>query len=159
MFIPSCSSPALKWSHATNSSEKLATALANPDISAIECDVLMGRVTSSHNSSQLLPILAHPPSDQSDLTVASLLSKVTSVDNDGNLHLDIVIKLDFKDIESLEPTLNILNDFNITDFHDRTILLNADILAGPGKRREKHISAARFISTCLMHIRSCKVNF
>ena len=36
------------WAHATNSSSKLQDALADPNVTAIEADLLMGRDESVH---------------------------------------------------------------------------------------------------------------
>lgn len=57
----------------------------------IEADILIG--TSSPN-----PIMAHPPYTTSDLTFSEFLKELKSTSKG--------LKLDFKDINALEPCLN-----------------------------------------------------
>ena len=54
----------MKWSHATNSLNKLNQAIKE-NVDAIECDVMLGEDGQ--------PILSHPPHTTSDLTVDLLL--------------------------------------------------------------------------------------
>ena len=57
----------------------------------IEADILIGSSSSS-------PIMAHPPHTTSDLTFSDFLKETKST-NKG-------LKLDFKDINALQPCLN-----------------------------------------------------
>jgi hypothetical protein len=152
----SLSSEMFKWSHATNSIEKLMAALENDEITAIECDILIGRGVDS------VPILSHRPPffpirPQSDLTLSHFLSLVSSIGSDGRSTLQKHIKLDFKEISALAPSLNQILELRLTNPLSKTIFLNADILPGPGRRRKPHIDSSAFIETSLSHIRSDKV--
>jgi hypothetical protein len=150
----SLSSESLKWAHATNSIEKLKAALENDEINAIECDIMMGH---GDYSLMAVPILSHPPIRQSDLTLSHFLSLVKLIGSDGRPILQKHIKLDFKEISALAPSLNQISDLHLTNPLSKTIFLNADILPGPGRRSEEHIDPSPFIETSLSHIRSDKV--
>ena len=150
----SLSSELPKWSHATNSIAKLKAALEDDEITAIECDIMMGHGDSSKMA---VPILSHPPIRQSDLTLSHFLSLVSSIGSDGRPVLQKHIKLDFKEIEALAPSLNQILDLHMTNPLSKTIFLNADILPGPGRRSDEHIDPSPFIETSLSHIQSDKV--
>jgi hypothetical protein len=129
-------------------------ALENNEITAIECDILMGH---EDDSNMTVPILSHPPIRESDLTLSHFLSLVSSIGSDGRSILQKHIKLDFKEISALAPSLNQILELHLTNPLSKTIFLNADILPGPGRREEEHIDASPFIETSLSHIRSDKV--
>jgi hypothetical protein len=112
-----------------------------------------------HSTATAVPILSHPPSRRSDLTLSHFLSLVTSIGSDGSFILQKHIKLDFKEISALAPSLNLISDLHLTNPLSKTIFLNADILPGPGRRWKKHIDPAPFIETSLSHIWSDKVEF
>jgi hypothetical protein len=142
------------WSHATNSPELLAKALSNDQILSIECDILMGRDMESGDIEQ--PILAHPPSRESNLSVASFVNQITVLakDGDDSNHqttskerriLKKHIKLDFKELAAFEPSMTILQQAHIINPLQKNIFLNADILPGPGNRRNNHVPAKDFI--------------
>ncbi len=63
----------------------------------IEADVSMGTIVGGDGS--ILPIMAHPPLVTSDLSLEEFMDTIL---NSGTLK---GIKLDFKDIEALEPSL------------------------------------------------------
>jgi hypothetical protein len=137
------------------------------------------------------PIMGHPPHQQSDLSVATFLKMVTttthntiSVEDMDFIAVDKLrqqplvtlqkhIKLDFKEIETVQPTLKELQNLlhptddcdNITTIDTttatstlkKTVFLNADILPGPGKRNVEHMSSSAFLDSCLAHIAQAKV--
>ena len=146
------------WSHATNSQVLLTHALSNPMIESIECDVLLGRDVTSGNSETA--ILAHPPSRESDLSVLTFLGQVTKTPEDSEHQkanrrvLQKHIKLDFKQLEALEPTMAMINQLRIANPLKKNIFLNADILPGPGNRRNNHVPATAFLQSCLSSISS-----
>jgi hypothetical protein len=111
------------------------------------------------NSSATVPILSHPPIRHSDLTLSHFLSLVSSIGSDGRLILQKHIKLDFKEISALKPSLNQIFELHLTNPVSKIIFLNADILPGPGRRSEEHIDPSPFLETSLSHIRSDKVEF
>mmetsp|Transcript_5672 Transcript_5672/g.6222 ORF Transcript_5672/g.6222 Transcript_5672/m.6222 type:complete len:338 (+) Transcript_5672:37-1050(+) len=120
-------SPKQCWSHGTCTQKKLVEALANPNITAIESDLVIGSVSNDSltDSSLMIPIMAHPPDKSSDLSIKSFLQQVTTDDGVLKKH----IKLDFKQMKVVSPTFE-----EIIRQHVRKglIFLNADILPGPG---------------------------
>uniref|UniRef100_A0A3B3TZG7 Family with sequence similarity 151 member B n=1 Tax=Poecilia latipinna TaxID=48699 RepID=A0A3B3TZG7_9TELE len=103
----------LKWSHAVNSRNALAQALSPSHM--IEADVIM----RAHDPME--PIMAHPPDTDSDITLKEWLEKV-KMNSKG-------IKLDFKSLEAVSPSLALLEDLLAEP--DRPLWINADVLSGP----------------------------
>ena len=106
------------WSHATNSKALLEQAL-NDSTMMIEADVSLGR--------ENVPIMAHPPADTSDLSLQQFLDQVLESTESGKKK---GIKLDFKFLGVVEPSLQLLNGFR--EKLKMPLWLNADILKGPG---------------------------
>lgn len=108
----------------------------------LEADILMGY----HGTFQdLQPIMAHPPTDSSDLTFTQFLDGVIRATKlDGKRK---GIKLDFKDIEAVEPCLKQLKarleELSSPHF---PVFVNADILQGPVNATKKPLNPERFIS-------------
>jgi len=121
------------WSHATNSMSLLDTALTDNTM-MIEADVSMG-----HDKE---PIMAHPPHNTSDLTLEKFLETIMDTIEDKSVKKGI--KLDFKDLEILHPSLEILDSFK--DRIHFPLMLNADILLGPGGSTP--INAEKFLWMC-----------
>ncbi|CAF3055609.1 unnamed protein product [Rotaria sp. Silwood2] len=131
-YFPSIENDAsrITWAHAVNSREKLEEALKS-SLMFIEADILIG--SSSSN-----PIMAHPPHKTSDLTFSDFLNGVKSTSKG--------LKLDFKDINALQPCLNELEVQK--DNINGPIILNADIVrANP--QCAQPIDAQRFLSESL----------
>jgi len=114
------------WSHAVNSQLKLNTWIKSP-IHIIESDI--------QRSSEGVIVCAHPPETDSDLTVFELIQKVSETDKG--------LKLDFKNPDTVEDTLQYLNYLNL----NRPVLLNTDILTGNGAAVSK-FEAEEFIMIC-----------
>lgn len=102
----------ITWAHAVNSRSKLSEALKDSSL-MLEADVLM--------SSQE-PFMAHPPQVDSDITLRQWLQEINLHDNKG-------IKLDFKSLDAVAPSVQILNQIWAQSF--RPVWLNADVLPGP----------------------------
>ncbi len=102
-----------------NSRERLGRFLADARLNAFEADVSWGFVSDAPGV--LLPIMAHPPIDRSDLTFDEWL--------DGALAGDRVVKVDIKDQPTNRAVLDILAARDLP--RDR-FLLNADVALGPG---------------------------
>jgi len=122
------------WSHATNSAEKLATALAG-QCHMIEADILMGNTSTTPF---LVPIMAHPPHTSSNLSFEEFALTVrahnkSSEGGSGFAGKKKGIKLDFKSPEAVVDCLKFLRGVPF----DAPVWINADIWRGPGKRREK----------------------
>jgi hypothetical protein len=147
----------LQWSHATNSLAGMKKAVEDPEITAIECDVMLGSSSITTHKHVKEPMLAHPPHRESDLTARTFLSLVTQVDNDGKKALQKHIKLDFKEIEAVQPTLSLISQACIVNPLGKIITLNADILPGPGRRNDNGVPASSFLATCLSYIQTFEV--
>ncbi|CAF0976824.1 unnamed protein product [Rotaria magnacalcarata] len=131
-YFPSIENDASRvtWAHAVNSRQQLEESLQS-SLMFIEADILIG-------SSSPDPIMAHPPNKTSDLTFSEFLKQVKSSSKG--------LKLDFKDINALQPCLDAL-DAQKDDING-PIILNADIV-----RADPHcaqpIDAQRFLSESL----------
>ncbi|XP_072462373.1 protein FAM151B isoform X4 [Notamacropus eugenii] len=98
----------------------------------IEADVLLSCDESEHGQ----PIMAHPPEINSDNTLQEWLSEVLKT-NKG-------IKLDFKSLAAVKPSMILLGDVKM--YLNRPVWINADILPGPsGKNSE--LDAEKFLDT------------
>ncbi|KAM8960816.1 protein FAM151B [Pelodytes ibericus] len=115
------------WYHAANSKAQLTEALQS-DAHMIEADVLL------RASANTVPIMAHPPATDSDITLYEWLTEVSST-NRG-------IKLDFKSLEAVQPSMEILQALS-TNIR-QPVWINADILAGPGGKA-KPVDAKEFL--------------
>ncbi|KAI4501463.1 hypothetical protein M0802_003340 [Mischocyttarus mexicanus] len=127
------------WSHATNSKANLTKALTSDDIMMIEADVVLGHLTNSTNTNttNAIPIMAHPPETESDLSLEEFLTSILRNGTKG-------FKLDFKSIEAFNNSIPILADkrseLNVPLF------LNADILPGPVNAETVPVDPTTFLS-------------
>jgi hypothetical protein len=67
----------------------------------LEADVVLGTVEGG--SGEQIPVMAHPPDDVSDLSLDNFLTEVISANQKTHR---CGIKLDFKSIEVLQPSLS-----------------------------------------------------
>ncbi len=118
----------ITWAHAVNSQEKLGSFLNNRDTMFIESDILLGMRGDL--------IAAHPPSTRSNLTLKELLISLKT-SKQG-------LKLDFKDPEAVYDALDVLASMDL----QQPVLLNADILQGPGGKPSR-FDPEEFVSSCL----------
>ncbi|MEO8287412.1 MAG: DUF2181 domain-containing protein [Chloroflexota bacterium] len=116
----------ISWAHAVNSRERLLAALSR-DAMMVECDVL---TTGAGDI-----MLAHSPGDASDM----LLLEVLDILRDERVGL----KVDMKEPSAVYPTLDSLSRARLTC----PVILNADILNGPGGRPAL-FEPGSFISAC-----------
>ena len=120
----------------------MRTAMEDGNVTAIEADIVMGR-EMGNNDGFLTPILAHPPDRESDLSFRHFLN--TSM-RDGKLQKHL--KLDFKEIEAVQPSLDILT-MQVFERNDKFVFLNADILPGPGQTSSDiTVPASQFLDQC-----------
>lgn len=117
----------VNWSHAVNSVAKLKRSIEDPQIMFIESDIRM--------SPQGKVVCVHPPEVESDLTIEYLLEQMKK-SKQG-------LKLDFKDPQTVSPTLTLLKDAVLK----QPVMLNADILQGSGANPSK-FDPNEFISQC-----------
>ncbi|XP_051552529.1 protein FAM151B-like isoform X1 [Myxocyprinus asiaticus] len=103
------------WYHAANSKSKLTEALRG-SAQMIEADVLLRGLDPKE------PIMAHPPENDSDISLQDWLKEVVKSDKG--------IKLDFKSLEAVSPSMILLEE--VRDHLQGPMWINADILPGPG---------------------------
>jgi hypothetical protein len=121
----------IKWSHAVNDRATLRRAL-NSTTNMIEADVILS------STGEL--IMAHPPNKTSDLTLHEFISSILNATSGPKRGF----KLDFKEMAAVEPALNWLKTINTNKM---PIMLNADIVSGPGGGRSI-FDPNWFIHTC-----------
>lgn len=128
------------WAHAVNSKANLTKALTADDIMMLEADVVLGHLTNSTNTNITVPIMAHPPETESDLSLEEFLTSVLHNGTKG-------IKLDFKSIEAFDGSKSILADkrkeFIVPLF------LNADILPGPVDAKTTPVDPTSFLDSAI----------
>lgn len=132
------------WSHATNSAEKLAMALAG-QCHMIEADILMGNTSTTPF---IVPIMAHPPATSSNLSFEEFMLTVSAHNKQSegemrNTSTKKGVKLDFKSPEAVLDCLKFIRGLSF----DGPVWINADIWKGPG-RRECPFSPDLFFSQC-----------
>ena len=157
--------PKQTWAHSTTTIQELSDALDDPRITAIETDIVMGYDVNSADTYQ--PIMAHPPSTESDLSFTSFLKTTTSRKEKLSLSstspppqppmIQKHLKLDLKEIEALDPILDGLGETisNLEDgVENKTIYLNADIIRGPGMRHDSlPITQDNFLNPCMKFLK------
>ncbi|XP_051254929.1 protein FAM151A [Dicentrarchus labrax] len=108
------------WFHRANSKDEMNKALASGAM-ILESDVtLQGQGTPSQKP---IPIMAHPPDIYSDNTLDQWLDAVLASRK--------AMKLDFKYLEAVGLSLDLLGQKNISRGINRPVWLNADIIHGP----------------------------
>ena len=149
-------SPDQSWAHSTNSLEDLRIALGRGDITAIEADILMGRVVGSNTDAEKEPIMAHPPNRLSSLSTSTFIQLCLDRGERTAKH----IKLDFKEIEAVQPTLEHIHSVLLSSQPKPvTVFLNADILPGPGCRSgENYVDSKGFLEACTSFLRKESVS-
>mmetsp|Transcript_32098 Transcript_32098/g.58045 ORF Transcript_32098/g.58045 Transcript_32098/m.58045 type:complete len:310 (-) Transcript_32098:98-1027(-) len=141
-------SPQQVWSHGTNSFAQFSEAIQDESITAIEADIVLGRDTSARYCDTVVPIMAHPPSTESDLSAATFLDEATK-SKKAKRRLTKHLKLDFKEFDAVEPTLEVFKNLKV-DNNGKIVYLNADVLEGPGKSSvDINVPADAFVNKCL----------
>lgn len=129
------------WAHAVNSRQQLEDAVRDK-IMMLEADVVLG--TLKGGSGDLIPVMAHPPNNTSDLSLDGFLTEVVTSTQMGNR---CGIKLDFKTVEVLAPSLTTLQSHELKI--NFPVMLNADILPGPVDSTTKAVDADTFLDLCV----------
>ncbi|GLV40037.1 uncharacterized protein CBL_10934 [Carabus blaptoides fortunei] len=133
----------ITWAHAVNNISLLETALAGK-VMMLEADISLGTVG---NNSTVIPIMAHPPANKSDLSLQDFFVRLSNFNaNKTKSGEKKGAKLDFKTIEAFEKSTEILK--NITQSADYPIWLNADIVSGPVNASTKPVDANKFLKMC-----------
>ncbi|XP_078531435.1 protein FAM151B isoform X2 [Lissotriton helveticus] len=121
------------WYHAANSKSQLKDALTGA-AHMIEADILLrGRGSGIEE-----PIMAHPPQTDSDITLHEWLNDI--------LQTSKGIKLDFKSLEAVKPSMILLQERKMS--LQRPLWINADILPGPGGSSQA-VDAECFLNTVI----------
>lgn len=129
----------LCWAHSCCSVKKLQHALTDPEVNAIEADILF---SADENG----PIMAHPPAKTSDLDFELFLGRCLAHGSSGAR----LLKLDFKDMASVEPCLRLLAiKWSKLTRNGQEVWLNADVIPGPNSRSGVvPVPAHRFVPLC-----------
>uniref|UniRef100_A0A182W9W4 Menorin-like domain-containing protein n=1 Tax=Anopheles minimus TaxID=112268 RepID=A0A182W9W4_9DIPT len=120
----------LTWAHAVNDAEFLTRVLAS-DIQFIEADISLGYLKDDVNKEHEIPIMAHPPATESDISLETFLTRILQYNRENAKDTSKVkgVKLDFKSIGAFEGAINILR--TSYDMNSFDTWINADILPGP----------------------------
>ncbi|XP_070542838.1 protein FAM151A-like [Ptychodera flava] len=122
------------WAHGVNSQSQLKDAL-NDDTMMLEGDIVLEGMGTPNETDT--PVMAHPPIVYSDITLEEWIYNTTET-NKG-------MKLDFKQIEAVEISMNIVKDME-SRIH-QPLWVNADIVRGPNSESDP-IPPVEFITTC-----------
>ncbi|XP_077005668.1 protein FAM151A [Tamandua tetradactyla] len=123
------------WYHAANSRENLEAALQT-DTMVLEADITVEGLNTVNETG--IPIMAHPPNIYSDNTLQQWLEAVLTSSQKG-------IKLDFKSIKAVGPSLDLLRQLTEQGRVQRPVWINADILKGPNVPISIEVNATRFL--------------
>lgn len=126
------------WAHAVNSHQALEAELEG-QVDFLEADVSLGHV-SGNEVGPPIPIMAHPPKVTSDISLERWLDIVIARQSNKG------IKLDFKSIDIVEPSLQILQRHK--GKLQFPLWLNADILPGPMNLHTTPVLAEKFLALC-----------
>ncbi|GFT28320.1 protein FAM151A [Nephila pilipes] len=126
------------WSHAVNSRAELERELNGPT-NFLEADVSLGLLTGNEFGT-MIPIMAHPPDTFSDISLEMWIDTVI------NRNTGKGIKLDFKSVNAVEPSLTILQKHS--EKMNSSLWLNADILYGPIHASNVPVKSDLFLLFC-----------
>ncbi|KAJ7332684.1 hypothetical protein JRQ81_014864 [Phrynocephalus forsythii] len=136
------------WYHAANKKSEMEAALKS-DVMALESDVTIEGYNTPSETDK--PIMAHPPDIYSDNTLQEWLEAVLRSSNKA-------IKLDFKNIKAVGPSLDILIEVSSRLNIDRPVWLNADILNGPNIPFNIAVNASLFLSRIQEKFPNCTIS-
>ena len=119
----------ITWAHAVNSKKEFDDSLA-AGIHFFEADILLRRGGAGTEAAvgPMVPIMAHPPATDSDLTLAEFLDRSSS--------RQIGIKLDFKTDEAIRGSVDVLSQYQrkrIAMATPNPLWMNADIVGRLGR--------------------------
>ncbi|XP_043733102.1 protein FAM151A-like [Cervus elaphus] len=124
------------WYHAANSKEQMKAALRS-DVMVLEVDITIEGLGTVNETG--VPIMAHPPAIYSDNTLEQWLDAVLASSQKG-------IKLDFKSIKAVGPSLDLLRRLTEEGKVQRPVWINADILRGPNMVTSTEVNATQFLA-------------
>ncbi|XP_025862799.1 protein FAM151A [Vulpes vulpes] len=126
----------VSWYHAANSREQMEAALRS-NAMVLEADVNIEGLDTANETG--VPIMAHPPAIYSDNTLQQWLEAVLASSQKG-------IKLDFKSIKAVGPSLALLRRLTEEGRVRRPVWINADILRGPNVPISIEVNATQFLA-------------
>ncbi|XP_061486623.1 protein FAM151A [Rhineura floridana] len=138
----------VSWYHAANRKQEMEEALKS-EVMALEADVTIEAYNTPNETDR--PIMAHPPDIYSDNTFQEWLEAVLKSSNKA-------IKLDFKSIKAVGPSLDTLAKTSSQMNIDRPVWLNADILRGPNVPFNIAVNASRFLSLIQEKFPNCTLS-
>ncbi|XP_077189748.1 protein FAM151A isoform X1 [Paroedura picta] len=138
----------VSWYHAANRKSEMEQALKS-DAMILEADVTIEGYTTRNETDK--PIMAHPPDIYSDNSLQEWLEAVLNSS-------DKAIKLDFKSIKAVGPSLEILATKSSQVAIDRPVWLNADILKGPNVPLNTAVNASLFLSLIQEKFPNCTLS-
>lgn len=95
------------WAHAVNNRSLLTKALNDSSVMMLEADVVLGTIFGQND---IIPIMAHPPQNKSDLSLHMFLETViTSQTKDVKKG----VKLDFKSTECFKTSLAVIEPLKV----------------------------------------------
>lgn len=95
----------LTWAHAVNNQSYLSESIDDPNVMMLEADVTLGKLIG-HD--EILPIMAHPPLNESDLSLQQFIERVILAQESKKKG----IKLDFKSTDVFVSSWQILDSLN-----------------------------------------------
>lgn len=114
----------------------------------LEADVMLRHQGTVNQTDE--PIMAHPPATDSDLTLDEWLDAIIATENKG-------IKMDFKYIEALEPSMKILREKKAK--LTMPVWINADIFRGPNTDESSvPVNATEFKRIVLEYFPECTLS-
>ncbi|XP_066252350.1 protein FAM151B [Euwallacea similis] len=140
----------ITWAHAVNNQSYLNTTLSNDNVNMIEADVVMGTL---FNDSKIIPIMAHPPLNASDLSLEKFLNQTKEFNLKANTTKTTRkgIKLDFKSTDAFKNSTKIVKNFDEGLF---PIWINADILPGPIDANPPTVDSKEFFQGAKLFLNS-----
>uniref|UniRef100_A0A8B9W9V3 Protein FAM151A n=1 Tax=Bos mutus grunniens TaxID=30521 RepID=A0A8B9W9V3_BOSMU len=124
------------WYHRANSKEQMKAALSS-NVMALEADITIEGLGTVNETG--VPIMAHPPAIYSDNTLEQWLEAVLASSQKG-------IKLDFKSIKAVGPSLDLLRRLTEEGKVRRPVWINADIQRGPNVGLSIEVNATQFLA-------------
>uniref|UniRef100_A0A8C4PE22 Menorin-like domain-containing protein n=1 Tax=Dromaius novaehollandiae TaxID=8790 RepID=A0A8C4PE22_DRONO len=121
----------ITWYHAANKKSQMEEAIKSA-VHMVEADILLRDDKGGNRD----PIMVHPPETDSDNTLQEWLKEIVKT-NKG-------IKLDFKSLEAVRPSLELLEHVKLR--LRRPVWINADILPGPNGN-DAVVDAKGFLDT------------
>ncbi|XP_071519735.1 protein FAM151B isoform X2 [Panulirus ornatus] len=132
----------VKSGHAVNRKELLEK-MIDSDVMMLEADVSPGRLFDQDSEDPLIPIMAHPPDTESDISLEMWIDEVIKANEEGKKK---GAKLDFKDLSIVQESLELLK--SRMDSINFPLWLNADILKGPVENDDEPVDANQFLTWC-----------